>query len=764
MAERFSDAGDIIFKGKLFIDVRAYGATGDGATDDTAAIQAAITAAPTGGMIFFPQGEYLISDTLTIDHELRLIGVGYKSSQLYMDGDKTLIHLDADTYGPTIVRFGEIAGMRLASNATSPGTALIHVDNAGGWHIHDLMVWGAYYCILVEGSLYTICQNVKFDNTGQYTFGSPSKSEWMLYITTGGTIPPNAHVYRDVRCQGNYSRIENGIYYAGGINGMSTFHNCNVEGVAGKGMYFAGGGFVLDGGHCEANGIDFVTGSGYKWTASGSGTNEYYCEASGGGDPSLSRPYTVKINENRHLEGTLGSLAANQWGYGDNDSLGYATLYVRLSDGSDPDTKSSTYIKSIPNHSLEIRSIAGYVRDIYCDDIVALTGSARNIQIDSSLIGKIYAEGGVRDCRVSNSRVGTLDSKEGAGVSFYNMSNPNSAAAGFRAAYNAPNRAGGSLCEGSFDYWPASGLPSGWIAYGTGATQAREATIVHSGDASCHVTLNGSGAGGISYRLNPDMITPYKQNMNSSSYRWVASGSGTNEYYCEPPGANLNPELSEPEVVLLNGSRATEGTLGSLSAGEWGYGDNDSLGYSTLYVRTSGGTDPDSEASGYVQAVFNRVKVSASCWWYKPASSGAEPHGHIIYRSSPSGTIQTTDNAGTIYIKNETWTRVTWTYWLKPAYGGYDFLFGHYSGGGNSYEFYIDDVEIFIGGEVTAFADNSRSGDFSAAEAFTVISRTDATRGTASQMPTGTIIFNTDDGQLNISDGTNWTLPDGTIT
>ena len=28
----------------------------------------------------------------------------------------------------------------------------------------------------------------------------------------------------------------------------------------------------------------------------------------------------------------------------------------------------------------------------------------------------------------------------------------------------------------------------------------------------------------------------------------------------------------------------------------------------------------------------------------------------------------------------------------------------------------------------------------------------------------GLVIFNTDDGQLNIDDGTNWTLPDGTTT
>lgn len=39
---------------------------------------------------------------------------------------------------------------------------------------------------------------------------------------------------------------------------------------------------------------------------------------------------------------------------------------------------------------------------------------------------------------------------------------------------------------------------------------------------------------------------------------------------------------------------------------------------------------------------------------------------------------------------------------------------------------------------------------------------TDATRGSAGTA--GRIVFNSDDGNLNIDDGTNWILPDGTTT
>jgi len=50
----------------LYFNVKAYGALGDGTTDDTTAINAAISAANTGtGIVFFPPGTYKITSALT---------------------------------------------------------------------------------------------------------------------------------------------------------------------------------------------------------------------------------------------------------------------------------------------------------------------------------------------------------------------------------------------------------------------------------------------------------------------------------------------------------------------------------------------------------------------------------------------------------------------------------------------------------------------------------------------------------------------------
>lgn len=89
--------------------------------------------------------------------------------------------------------------------------------------------------------------------------------------------------------------------------------------------------------------------------------------------------------------------------------------------------------------------------------------------------------------------------------------------------------------------------------------------------------------------------------LRNANYAWTVSGSGTNEYYLRTAGG-ADPDLGgQPGNIYINGSNATEGTAGSLAAGQWDYADNDTLGYSTVYVRLSGGGDPDAQSVDHVQ-------------------------------------------------------------------------------------------------------------------------------------------------------------------
>lgn len=68
------------------VDVRAYGAVGDGETDDTDAIRACIEAS-TGKTIVFPAGEWLVTSTITVPEHTTIHGVGDDSVIVFNPSD-----------------------------------------------------------------------------------------------------------------------------------------------------------------------------------------------------------------------------------------------------------------------------------------------------------------------------------------------------------------------------------------------------------------------------------------------------------------------------------------------------------------------------------------------------------------------------------------------------------------------------------------------------------------------------------------------------
>ncbi len=58
------------------VNVKDYGAVGDGITDDTQSILAAIAACPTGKAVLFPAGEYLTSASIVVSKGIVLRGAG----------------------------------------------------------------------------------------------------------------------------------------------------------------------------------------------------------------------------------------------------------------------------------------------------------------------------------------------------------------------------------------------------------------------------------------------------------------------------------------------------------------------------------------------------------------------------------------------------------------------------------------------------------------------------------------------------------------
>jgi len=84
------------------VNVLDSGAKGNGTTDDSKAIQAAIdsvAASPTGGMVLFPAGTYLITNTIyiryTVCKGITLCGLGSRQSLLSYTGEKELFRVEA---------------------------------------------------------------------------------------------------------------------------------------------------------------------------------------------------------------------------------------------------------------------------------------------------------------------------------------------------------------------------------------------------------------------------------------------------------------------------------------------------------------------------------------------------------------------------------------------------------------------------------------------------------------------------------------------
>lgn len=104
--------------------------------------------------------------------------------------------------------------------------------------------------------------------------------------------------------------------------------------------------------------------------------------------------------------------------------------------------------------------------------------------------------------------------------------------------------------------------------------------------------------------------------VDSGLYSWTVSGHGTNEYYLRTLGS-ANPQIPQPTSFKENGIAISTAAIGSLTGGTWNYGNNDGLGYNTIYVRETDGQDPDNHANGYLQAIFSSVLYLNAAEGYK---------------------------------------------------------------------------------------------------------------------------------------------------
>lgn len=151
--------GSLQDKGGQVYNVRAYGATGDGTTDDSAAVLAAITAAngASGGIIYFPAGTYRINSQIVFPNDgatppkqksIRLMGAGPSHSGQGVaaaPNGGTILDLRYSGSNGKIVTFGqgylEIDHLTMQESGATTVTPFIYTTNTT-LHIHDVEGFG----------------------------------------------------------------------------------------------------------------------------------------------------------------------------------------------------------------------------------------------------------------------------------------------------------------------------------------------------------------------------------------------------------------------------------------------------------------------------------------------------------------------------------------------------------------------------------------------------------------------------------------------
>lgn len=244
------NAGTLLDKGTMIFNVKAFGAVGNNSTDDTTAILAANTAAAvSGGVLYFPVGNYKVSGTIPVVAGVSIRGAGMFVStitttsvtkdvfklatvplvELDLEIDIADIHIVGTTTGTAPV-LGASIGTVTISNA-NPAVA---TKTAHGLASGDMIYF------TTTGTLPT-------DNTT----GAPLKPNWPYFVIATG-LTANAFEFSETlggtaihttsAGSGTHTltKMACGINLNGNPLDFISLRNVSVESMNGVGVYLGG--------------------------------------------------------------------------------------------------------------------------------------------------------------------------------------------------------------------------------------------------------------------------------------------------------------------------------------------------------------------------------------------------------------------------------------------------------------------------------------------------------------------------------------------
>lgn len=229
-----------------WVSVKDFGAIGDGVTDDTAAIQAAVNAAKAAGgaTVHIPAGTYVTSSTITINGSgVNIRGDGMWNTIITRSTDhgNTFFFTGNDIAGANLTHVG-ISDLRIRSTGLDTRGAHVRVRGATRVGIANIFIEQCFIGFLFEGMTAAYVSNIYCINTNLFG-GSAAGRKYMLFGNSPATYPhPSCGdvFVSNFNLRGNTSNqvtefgldivSADGIWFQNGHIGNSTQANIRVSG------------------------------------------------------------------------------------------------------------------------------------------------------------------------------------------------------------------------------------------------------------------------------------------------------------------------------------------------------------------------------------------------------------------------------------------------------------------------------------------------------------------------------------------------------
>jgi hypothetical protein len=232
------------------ISVKDFGATGNGTTDDTAAITAALAAASNMSSalgpvaVWFPSGVYLVSSGFTLPTNIFIRGDGEGVTKILTNTANINIFSNIQTSN-TIVNIG-IEDLNIAS--TAAGVVGIKFTLCSGTSVRNVIFQGCSQCIVIDRGQQHRLLNIVSRGYGSRGFGSirlwsSVDTDYIYYVNATSII------YDDLLGTGAYTSSDTAMLYL--RRGIGCYFQQVVAGDLGDGTSGNPANFIVIENDCQ---------------------------------------------------------------------------------------------------------------------------------------------------------------------------------------------------------------------------------------------------------------------------------------------------------------------------------------------------------------------------------------------------------------------------------------------------------------------------------------------------------------------------------